>query len=86
MIDLMCFQDLMRGSKDKARILYAPVEEIGDGDRLLHACRILIAFVSSIFSPPCTSLIIKMKQYYIISLNLNVNFIRWNLLKFLEPS
>ncbi|KDO56967.1 hypothetical protein CISIN_1g010205mg [Citrus sinensis] len=34
--------DLMRGSKDKARILYAPVEEIGDGDRLLHACQVII--------------------------------------------
>lgn len=69
----MHFQDLMRGSKDKARILYAPVEEIGDGDRLLHACRILIVFVLSIFTPPCASLRTKMKQDYLISSNL-INF------------
>lgn len=32
----------MRGSLAKARVLYAPVEEIGGGDRLLRACRIHI--------------------------------------------
>lgn len=30
----------MRGSLAKARVLYAPVEEIGSEDRLLRACRI----------------------------------------------
>lgn len=30
----------MRGSLAKARVLYAPVEEIGDEGRLLRACRI----------------------------------------------
>lgn len=36
----MFFQDCMRGSLAKARVLYAPVEEIGSEDRLLRACRI----------------------------------------------
>lgn len=71
----MCFQDLMRGSKDKARIIYAPVEEIGDGDRLLSACRILIVYYLSISSPLSASLATKLKQYYLVSLNLIVIFI-----------
>lgn len=33
----------MRGSLAKARVLYVPVEEIGNEGRLLHACRILIS-------------------------------------------
>lgn len=32
----------MRGSLAKARVVYAPVEEIGSEGRLMHACRILI--------------------------------------------
>lgn len=32
----------MRGSLAKARVLYIPVEEIGDEGRLLRACSILI--------------------------------------------
>ena len=32
----------MRGSLAKARVLFAPVEEIGSEDRLLRACRIQI--------------------------------------------
>ncbi|GKE22136.1 U3 snoRNP-associated protein-like YAO [Tanacetum coccineum] len=28
----------MRGSKDKAQVLYAPVEVAGGEDRLLHVC------------------------------------------------
>ncbi|KAJ0075193.1 hypothetical protein Patl1_34237 [Pistacia atlantica] len=34
--------ELMRGSLAKARVLYAPVEEIGDDGRLLHACQVII--------------------------------------------
>ncbi|XP_059455927.1 uncharacterized protein LOC132186121 [Corylus avellana] len=34
--------DCMRGSLAKARVLYAPVEEIGDEDRLLRACQVII--------------------------------------------
>lgn len=30
----------MRGSLAKARVLYAPIEEIGGEERLLRACRI----------------------------------------------
>lgn len=32
----------MKGSLAKARVLYAPVEEIGSEGRLLRACRIHI--------------------------------------------
>uniref|UniRef100_A0A7N0V4S9 A-kinase anchor protein 7-like phosphoesterase domain-containing protein n=1 Tax=Kalanchoe fedtschenkoi TaxID=63787 RepID=A0A7N0V4S9_KALFE len=32
----------MRGSLAKARVLYAPVEEIGGEGRLVRACRVLI--------------------------------------------
>lgn len=39
-------QDRMRGSLAKARVLYAPVEEIGDEDRLLRACRIQIIYTN----------------------------------------
>ena len=44
---LVFFQDLMRGSKTKAHVLYAPVEEIDDEGRLLRACRIrsLLSFI-----------------------------------------
>lgn len=34
-------KDCMRGPLAKARVLYVPVEEIGDEGRLLRACRIL---------------------------------------------
>ncbi|KAK3027069.1 hypothetical protein RJ639_040901 [Escallonia herrerae] len=32
--------ECMRGSLAKARVLYAPIEEVGGEDRLFHACRI----------------------------------------------
>ena len=31
----------MRGSRDKAQVIYVPVEETGSEGRLLRACRIL---------------------------------------------
>lgn len=34
--------DCMKGSLAKARVLYAPVEEIGDEGRLLRACQVII--------------------------------------------
>lgn len=34
-------QECMKGSQAKARVLYAPVEEVGGEDRLLRACGIL---------------------------------------------
>lgn len=34
--------DCMRGSAAKARVLYAPVEEIGNEGRLLRACQVII--------------------------------------------
>lgn len=37
---IVLYQDSMRGSLAKARVLYAPVEELGDDGRLLRACRI----------------------------------------------
>ena len=40
-------QDRMRGSLAKARVLYAPVEEIGGEGRLLRACRIQIIYTSN---------------------------------------
>ncbi|XP_057773082.1 uncharacterized protein LOC130992461 isoform X2 [Salvia miltiorrhiza] len=40
--------DFMRGSKAKAFVLYAPVEEIGGEGRLLRACQVIIdAFVDA---------------------------------------
>lgn len=33
----------MNGSLDKTRVLYVPVEEVGNEGRLLSACRILIS-------------------------------------------
>ncbi|KAK4428121.1 hypothetical protein Salat_1581100 [Sesamum alatum] len=40
--------DCMRGSLAKARVVYAPVEEIGDEGRLLRACQVIIdAFVEA---------------------------------------
>ncbi|KAJ6947393.1 hypothetical protein NC651_001932 [Populus alba x Populus x berolinensis] len=40
--------DTMRGSLSKARVLYAPVEEIGSEGRLLSACQVIInAFVEA---------------------------------------
>ncbi|KAK2971158.1 hypothetical protein RJ640_008582 [Escallonia rubra] len=40
--------ECMRGSLAKARVLYAPVEEIGGEDRLFHACQVIIdAFVEA---------------------------------------
>ncbi|XP_054781334.1 uncharacterized protein LOC129288662 isoform X2 [Prosopis cineraria] len=35
-------QDCMKGSQAKARVLYAPVEEVGSEGRLLLACQIII--------------------------------------------
>ncbi|XP_061980863.1 uncharacterized protein LOC133701088 isoform X2 [Populus nigra] len=41
-------KDTMRGSLSRARVLYAPVEEIGSEDRLLRACQVIIdAFVEA---------------------------------------
>ncbi|KAG9157119.1 hypothetical protein Leryth_022834 [Lithospermum erythrorhizon] len=38
----------MRGSLSKARVLYAPVEEVGDGDRLMRACQVITnAFIDA---------------------------------------
>lgn len=34
----------MKGSLEKARVVYAPVEEIGSEGRLLRACRIHIFY------------------------------------------
>ncbi|KHG00555.1 Activating signal cointegrator 1 complex subunit 1 [Gossypium arboreum] len=40
--------DCMRGSLDKARVVYAPVEEIGSENRLSRACQVIIdAFVEA---------------------------------------
>ncbi|KAK3002387.1 hypothetical protein RJ639_021049, partial [Escallonia herrerae] len=40
--------ECMRGSLAKARVLYAPVEEVGGEDRLFHACQVIIdAFVEA---------------------------------------
>ncbi|KAL9247348.1 hypothetical protein vseg_020789 [Gypsophila vaccaria] len=33
--------DLIKGSKEKARVLYAPIEEVGDEGRLTRACQII---------------------------------------------
>ena len=38
----LILQDGMKGSLAKARVLYAPVEEIGSEGHLLRACRIHI--------------------------------------------
>ncbi|XP_076916982.1 uncharacterized protein LOC143576866 [Bidens hawaiensis] len=39
--------ELMKGSVEKARVLYAPVEIIGGKERLLHACKIITdAFIN----------------------------------------
>ncbi|KAK5843026.1 hypothetical protein PVK06_005454 [Gossypium arboreum] len=43
--------DCMRGSLDKARVVYAPVEEIGSENRLSRACRILFYFFQFIIFP-----------------------------------
>lgn len=42
----------MKGSLAKARVLYAPVEEIGNEGRLLRACRIhtIIVFIELVLS------------------------------------
>ncbi|XP_057967088.1 uncharacterized protein LOC131157165 isoform X2 [Malania oleifera] len=37
-----CYEDCMRGSLSKARVLYAPVEEVGSEKRLLQACQVII--------------------------------------------
>jgi len=53
---LVFFQDLMRGSRTKAHVLYAPVEEIGNEGRLLRACRIhllLCFFFCCLLYFPC---------------------------------
>ena len=39
-IIFVILQDCMKGSPAKARVLYAPVEEVGSEGRLLRACRI----------------------------------------------
>ncbi|XP_052181517.1 uncharacterized protein LOC127794461 isoform X5 [Diospyros lotus] len=40
--------ECMRGSPAKARVIYAPVEEIGSEGRLLHVCQVIIgAFVEA---------------------------------------
>ncbi|KAH9301441.1 hypothetical protein KI387_013024, partial [Taxus chinensis] len=40
--------EIMRGKPEKAHVLYAPVEEVGGGERLQHACRVIIdAFVEA---------------------------------------
>lgn len=50
----MPIQDCLRGSLDKAHILYAPVEELDNSDRLLRACRILVLdSTSNIFFQNC---------------------------------
>lgn len=43
----------MRGSFDKAYVLYAPVEEIGGEGRLLRACRILTLWSTVLFLFSC---------------------------------
>ncbi|XP_013592652.1 PREDICTED: uncharacterized protein LOC106300928 [Brassica oleracea var. oleracea] len=41
----------MNGSLEKTRVLYAPVEEVGDEDRLLRACHTIIdAFANAGFA------------------------------------
>ncbi|KAG2246433.1 hypothetical protein Bca52824_086061 [Brassica carinata] len=40
----------MNGSLDKTRVLYAPVEEVGDEGRLLRACRILLSLRTYFFT------------------------------------
>lgn len=49
---LICYilKDCMRGPLAKTRVLYAPVEEIGDEGRLLRACRILVFSTNVIYS------------------------------------
>ena len=37
----LSMQDCMKGSLARARVIYAPVEEIGSENRLSRACRIL---------------------------------------------
>ncbi|KAL8252375.1 hypothetical protein R6Q59_036068 [Mikania micrantha] len=40
--------DIMKGSFEKARVLYAPVEVVSGEDRLLHACKIITdAFIKA---------------------------------------
>lgn len=51
---LISVKDCMRGSLAKARVLYAPVEEIGNEDRLLRACRILFHVAFIFFFASCT--------------------------------
>lgn len=56
----MSLQDCLRGSLAKARVLYAPVEEIGSEGRLLRACRIQIL-----------SILTKRKNYISFSVDLS---------------
>ena len=51
----------MRGSLAKARVLFAPVEEIGSEDRLLRACRIQIFIYTNK----------EKEEYYLLKLGLN---------------
>jgi hypothetical protein len=57
----MSLQDCMRGSLAKARVLFAPVEEIGSEDRLLRACRIQIFIYTNK----------EKEEYYLLKLGLN---------------
>ncbi|GJY61371.1 activating signal cointegrator 1 complex subunit 1 isoform X3 [Tanacetum coccineum] len=48
--------DIMRGSQDKAQVLYAPVEVVGGEDRLLHVCKVITdAFIKGglVFEKDC---------------------------------
>lgn len=48
--------DIMRGSRDKAQVLYAPVEVVGGEDRLLHVCKLITdAFIKDglVFEKDC---------------------------------
>nr|GEU45287.1 activating signal cointegrator 1 complex subunit 1 [Tanacetum cinerariifolium] len=48
--------DIMRGSQDKAQVLYAPVEVVGGEDRLLHVCKAITdAFIKGglVFEKDC---------------------------------
>lgn len=48
--------DIMRGSPDKAQVLYAPVEVVGGEDRLLRVCKVITdAFIKGglVFEKDC---------------------------------
>ena len=60
----------MKGSFAKARVLYAPVEEIGGEERLLRACRIQIFWSSNLTF--CSSLHMKYYSWLAKSLFFNI--------------